>query len=466
MSEENRKKTVLVVDDEEDMRWLLANIIESEGFAVDQAANGQAAIDHLHNNVPDLVLLDIKMPVLDGIQTLQKIKQSHYPVPVIMLTAYGDIRSTVQAMKLGAYDYLTKPFENKTILFTIKRAVDYHSLQMEVENLRKQIHDQTSLVNLMGNSQQIQQISYQANQVAKTNFSVIIQGDTGTGKELVAHFIHSKSLRKDKPFVPVDCTAIPESLFESELFGYERGAFTGANQAKAGYFEMANGGTLFLDELANIPLGAQKKLLRVIQERCLYHLGGNRPIEVDVRIVAASNMPLDDEVTQGNFRRDLFHRLNEFTIYLPPLRERKEDIFFLAKKFLDETNSELGKKVNGFTPAAINKILENDWRGNVRELRNTIRRAVLLSPDMIEPQHLFQNQTSGNNNSGGMADPLLFSQTGASLHEIAQRTTEEVEKKVIENTLQSTKGNKVKAAKLLQVDYKTLYRKMKRYQLM
>lgn len=464
MKPEVDKKTILVVDDEEDMRWLLANIIGAEGLNVELAANGQEALDYLQKAVPDLVLLDIKMPKINGLETLARIKQTLPPVPVIMLTAYGDIRSTVKAMKLGAYDYLTKPFDNEEILFTIKRAVEFHSLQQEVETLKKQLKDQGSLVNLMGNSHQIQQIGYQVDQVAKTNFTVIIQGETGTGKELVAHFIHSKSNRRDKPFVPVDCSAIPESLIESELFGFEKGAFTGANQGKAGYFEMANKGTLFIDEVANIPMSTQKKLLRVLQERRLYHLGGTKPVEIDVRIVAASNLPMDVEVEKGNFRRDLYHRLNEFTIFLPPMRERKEDVLFLAKKFLDETNSELGKTVNGLSPAAINQLLEHDWPGNVRELRNTVRRAVLLCPDIIEPQHLFQGQQVIS--SSKQANHLMIEQTGASLHEIAQRTVEAVEKKAIENTLQSTKGNKVKAAKLLQIDYKTLYRKMKKYHLM
>ncbi len=455
------KKTILVVDDEEDMRWLLSNILGSEGFTIKLAADGQQALDYLTKVMPDLVLLDIKMPRLDGIQTLQKIKQRLYPVPVIMLTAYGDIRSTVQAMKLGAHDYLTKPFDNEEIIFTIKRAVRYHCLQREVEDLKKQLQDHTSLVGLMGNSHQVQQLSYQVDQVARTNFTVIIQGETGTGKELVAHFIHSKSLRKDKTFVPVDCSAIPESLMESELFGFEKGAFTGANQSKAGYFEMANKGTLFLDEIANIPPGIQKKLLRILQERRLYHLGGTKPIDVDVRIIAASNMPMEEAVEEGSFRRDLYHRLNEFTIFLPPLRERREDILLLAKKFLDETNSELGKKINGFSPPAINQLLAYDWKGNVRELRNTIRRAVLLSPDIIEPPHLFQTQQAASHTQG---DFLPLMQTG-SLHEITQRTVEEVEKKVIQSTLESAKGNKAKAAKLLQIDYKTLYRKLKKYQL-
>ncbi len=456
------KKTILVVDDEEDMRWLLSTIIGTEGLKVDLAANGEEALDYLRQSIPDLVLLDIRMPKLDGLQTLQKIKETLPPLPVIMLTAHGDIRSTVKAMKLGAYDYLTKPFDNEEIVFTIKRAVEYHSLQKEVEELKQRLKEQVSLVSLMGNSHQIQQISYQVDQVAQTNFTVILQGETGTGKELVAHFIHSKSNRKDKPFIAVDCSAIPESLMESELFGFEKGAFTGANQAKAGYFEMARKGTLFLDEISNIPLSIQKKLLRVIQERRLYHLGGTKPIEVDVRIVAASNLSMDKSVEDGSFRRDLYHRLNEFTLFLPPLRERREDILFLAKRFLEDTNSELGKKITGLSPAAVNQLLEYDWRGNVRELRNTIRRAVLLSPDIIEPQHLFQTRQPG---ASGHVDPSAFIQAGNSLHDITQRTVEAVERKAIENTLQSTRGNKVKTAKLLQIDYKTLYRKIKKYEL-
>ncbi len=455
--------TVLIVDDEQDMRWLLANILKAEGFIVQQAVDGLDAIGKVKKQPPDIVLLDIKMPTMDGMEALKKIKEINYSLPVIMLTAHGDIPSSVQAIKTGASDFLTKPFDNEQIVYTIKRVLDHFMLQQEVEFLREQLRDQSSLFSLMGTSHQIQRISYQVEQVAKTNFTVILQGETGTGKELVAHFIHRKSSRKDKPFVPVDCGAIPDTLIESELFGYEKGAFTGANQSKAGYFELAQDGTLFLDEVANIPLSTQRKMLRVLQERQFYRLGGNKPITVDVRIIAASNLMLDEEVNAENLREDLYHRLNEFTIYLPPLRERQEDILLLAKKFLHETSTELGKKLHGFSEEAINWLSEQEWRGNVRELRNVIRRAVLLSPDIIQPYHLFQSPISQFMPSN--MSPAANYNNRTSLKEISQAAIEQVEKQAIRQAIEEAHGNKVKAAQRLKIDYKTLYRKIKKYHL-
>ncbi len=453
------KANILVVDDEQDMRWLLSHILTSEGFGVCQAEDGQHAVTAVGQHPPDIVLLDIKMPRMDGMQALEKIKEINYAIPVIMLTAHGDIPSTVQAMRLGAYDFLTKPFDNEQIIFTISRALDHISLRREVQSLREQVKDKSSLFSLMGNSHQIQQISYQIEQVARTNFTVIIEGETGTGKELVAHFIHKGSPRKDSPFIPVDCSAIPDTLIESELFGYEKGAFTGAVGSKPGYFELAKGGTLLLDELANIPGNTQKKLLRVLQERQFFHLGGNKPIEVDVRVIAATNVPLEDEVRQDRLRRDLYHRLNEFTIYLPPLRERREDIVFLASKFLDETSVELGKRLRGFSPAAINFLVNHEWRGNVRELRNTIRRATLLSPDIIEPHHLIQAPPPAHPPNPVVSPPLTIT----SLHDIGQQAMEEAEKQAVRQALEQCQDNKLQAAKLLKTDYKTLFRKLKKY---
>jgi DNA-binding NtrC family response regulator len=456
-----RSARILVVDDEQDMRWLLTNILKAEGFKVQQAVDGVDAVAKVGRQAPDLVLLDIKMPQMDGMKALEKIKEIDYSLPVIMLTAHGDIPTSVQAIKMGAYDFLTKPFDNEQIVHTIKRTLDHFLLQREVQSLREQLKDQSSIFSLMGTSHQIQKISYQVEQVAKTNFTVILQGETGTGKELVAHVIHQKSPRKDKAFVPVDCGAIPDTLIESELFGYEKGAFTGANQDKAGYFEMAKGGTLFLDEVANIPMNTQKKLLRILQERQFYRLGGVKPIEVDVRIIASSNQMLDEEARLGNLRYDLFHRLNEFTIYLPPLREREEDILFLAKKFLDETSTELGKQLHGFSQQAISWLLSQKWRGNVRELRNAIRRAVLLSPDVIQLQHLAPITT----HQTGMSSESFFTpyDEDASLKQTGQAALEQAERQAIQQALDEAQGNKVKAARRLKIDYKTLYRKLKKY---
>jgi DNA-binding NtrC family response regulator len=459
----SRTPTILIVDDEQDMRWLLSNIIKSEGFNVQQAVDGRDAILKIKQSPPDLVLLDIKMPNMGGMEVLEKIKEIDFSLPVIMLTAHGDIPTSVQAIKMGAYDFLTKPFDNDQIMYTINRAFDHFLLQREVKSLREQLKDRSSLFSLMGTSHQIQKISYQVDQVAQTNFTVILQGETGTGKELVAHFIHRKSTRKNMPFVPVDCGAIPDTLIESELFGYKKGAFTGATQDKAGYFELAREGTLLLDEVANIPLNTQKKLLRILQERQFYRLGGTKAIEADVRIVAASNLLLEDEVRLGNLRHDLYHRLNEFTIYLPPLRERKEDILFLAKKFADETSTELGKNVHGFSQQAVNWLLSQEWPGNVRELRNNIRRAVLLSPDIIQPHHLSQKSLAKIPSTDETS--MISWSEESSLRDVGQNALEQAEIQAIKQALEEAQGNKVKAARQLKTDYKTLYRKLKKYKL-
>jgi DNA-binding NtrC family response regulator len=352
---------------------------------------------------------------------------------------------------------------------------------------------QKCLIDLTGDSIAIQQISRQIERVARTNFTVIVQGETGTGKELVAHMIHERSLRGTGPFVAIDCGAIPESLVESELFGYVRGAFTGAEGKKAGYFELARGGTLFLDEIANLPFAVQVKLLRGLQERRMFPLGSERSVTTDVRIIVASNVVLEDEVRAGRFRADLFHRLNEFKLVLVPLRDRREDIPILAEQFVQETHAELGKTVRKFSDEALQHLLTYDWPGNVRELRNTIRRAVLLSDEIIELKHVRQIlSTSVSPPVAGLQvisrpqpansdapRPVLpkslpsvmnlpFDRfpTGKSLHDIIREATTQIEKAVIQQVLQEVKGNKSAAAKRLKIGYKTLFRKLKAYELL
>mgnify|MGYP005844607633 CR=1 FL=1 len=453
---------VLAVDDQADMRWFLTHLLREQGFEVATAEDGEGALEQLKQEAPQVVLLDLKMPRLDGMKTLEQIKGIDPEVPVIVITAYGDVPSAVQAMKLGAYDYLTKPFDNEDLLFTVKRAVERQELLSQILNFKSQIPSGGTLHEVMGSSQQIQQVFREIQQVARSNFTVIIEGETGTGKEIVARAIHQQSARSKGPFIALDCGAIPETLIESELFGYEKGAFTGADRRKEGHVQLAEKGTLFLDEIANLPLTTQSKLLRALQERQIQPLGAKQPIPVDVRILVATNVSLEDEVKAGRFRQDLFHRLNEFTIRIPPLRERKDDILHLAKRFLDETNIELKKNVRGFEESAVTFLLSYPWPGNARELRNVIRRATLLSQDLIRPEHL-----SG---LGPKADALAtFSswevaiQDGLSLKEISQQAAVSVEKEVIQQVLSMTKGNKSRAARLLKIDYKTLYYKIKEY---
>ncbi len=328
----------------------------------------------------------------------------------------------------------------------------------------KVVESHLNLFELMGHSYSVQQIQRQIERVAETNFTVIVQGETGTGKELIARVIHEHSPRAHKPFIAVDCGALPDSIVESELFGYVKGAFTGADGRRAGLFEMAKGGTLFLDEIGNVSASVQMKLLRSLQERCIQPLGSETSIETDVRIIVASNAILEDEVREGRFRADLFHRLNEFKIYLLPVRERKDDILFLAERFRRETNEELGKDVTGFTASAEAYMLSYDWLGNVRELRNTVRRAVLLSNGVIELKHVQQilGRTSPLTDTGPSV-PVSKLYSGYGLHEVVHEATAHLEKTLIEHVLEETKGNKSQAAKRLQIGYKTLYRKLQEY---
>jgi two-component system nitrogen regulation response regulator GlnG len=321
-----------------------------------------------------------------------------------------------------------------------------------------------SIFDLMGHGFSVHQIKRKIQQVAHTNFTVIVQGETGTGKELVARLIHDNSDRADKPFLAVDCGAIPDTLVESELFGYVKGAFTGAEGKKAGYFELAKGGTLFLDEIANLPPTIQVKLLRSVQERRILPLGSGKNVTTDVRIIVASNVVLEDEILAGRFRADLFHRLNEFKIYLLPLRDRREDILVLAERFRRETNAELHKNVKGFSAEAQTYLLAYDWPGNVRELRNTVRRAVLLSVDMIELKHLRQAMSPAlGTPSVGVSAPQPDTKQGFALHDLVSEVTTQLERALIQHVLQETNGNKTQAAKLLKIGYKTLYRKMREY---
>ncbi len=331
---------------------------------------------------------------------------------------------------------------------------------------KKLTGNKQTIFDMMGQSFSVHQINQKIQQVANTNFTVILEGETGTGKELVASLIHECSNRAKQPFLTVDCGAIPDTLFESELFGYVRGAFTGADGKKAGYFELAKGGTLFLDEIANLPPSIQIKLLRSVQERRIFPLGSEKNVATNVRILVASNVVLEDEVRLGHFRADLFHRLNEFKIYLLPLRQRREDILRLAERFRHEANTELGKNAKSFSPEAQMHLRTYDWPGNVRELRNTVRRAVLLTADVIEQKHLSQVLSPTLTTPLAQTTlPISTMQQGYALHDIVNQLTEEVEKALIQHVLQQTNGNKSQAAKLLRIGYKTLHRKLKEHAL-
>jgi len=472
--------SVLVIDDEADMCDMISHVLSQAGYTTYLATNGNAGLELFHKKSPGVVILDLRMPEIDGMEVLRQIKTANHEVPVIIITAHGEVRSAVEAVKLGAYDFLNKPFDNEELILTVKKAVEERAMRQEIYILKTQLNLAMPLLEQVGSSAEIVKVNELVDRVAPTNFTVVVYGETGSGKELVARNVHNRSARKDKQFVVVDCGSIPETLIESELFGYEKGAFTGAEQKKLGQFEAASGGTLFLDEIGNLPRSMQGKLLRVLQERRVRRLGGHKEIEIDVRVVVAGNERLESLVESGRFRMDLYQRLNEFCIEIPPLRKRKDDIVFLCKKFLDSTNKELNKNVRGVSKEALEILLGYDWPGNVRELKNVIRRAVLLASENIEPQHLLiktleqkqmpyivSEQTANvlyqKKDDTFPLDLYSHLTEGFSLHTIITECVENAEKHLITDVLLRTKGNKAQAAKILKIDYKTIYSKVKKY---
>lgn len=453
---------VLVVDDEEEIRKILSHILEKEGFKVITAPDGQQAMERICFDTPDAVLLDVRMPGLSGMDVLKKIKEIDDDMPVVLITAYANIHQAVGAMKEGAYDYLAKPFDNNEVVWITSRALAEGKLRRNLKSINDRYKGNFSLIKSMGPSDNIGRLAADVHRVAKSDFSVIIMGETGSGKELVARAIHGDSARAEASFLAVDCGAIPENLLESELFGHEKGSFTGADRQTAGKFESAHGGTLFLDEIGNMPLGSQAKVLRVIQDRKLYRVGGNKPIPVDIRLLVATNQDLQEMAATGTFRKDLYYRLSEFTINVPPLRERKEDIPYLAKRFLDMANIELNKIITGFTDAAVETLMSYNWPGNVRQLRSVIRRATLVARDEITEKDLSIKRAE----VPGLAfSPKVHGTPwkNASLSEIVQQSVLAVEKEVLNEVLRFTGGNKARAARLLQVDYKTIHTKVKKF---
>ena len=455
---------ILVVDDRPEICRLATDYLLEQGFRVIAAQNGAEAVRLVEEESPDLVLMDINMPVKDGIQALREIIKRNPAMPVIMMSAQTEIPPAVEAMKLGAKDYLMVPFDPEELLMRVNRVLEETRLKREIGHLRKMLGNAKDLCEVMGYSPQIRAIYDQISTVARTDFTVIIYGESGSGKELVARAVHQNSRRAEGPFLPVDCGSIPENLIESELFGHERGAFTGAYERKKGSFERATGGTLFLDEIGNLPKNMQAKLMRGLQERKIERVGGSGLIDIDIRVIVAGNQRLQDLIAEGKFREDLFHRLNEFMIEIPPLRRRKEDLVYLANRFVDETAAELNKKCPRVSPQALQLLHDYDWPGNVRELRNAIRRAVLLTDsDQILPEHL----TVLGMGTRSAAAPLvsLGAFPAMPLRDIVRQFSRDIEQKIISEALDKTGGNKSRAAKMLQIDYKTILTKINAYKL-
>src|SRR6266550_3543674 len=475
---------VLIVDDDQDLLHALPQALRlrMDGLTVDTADSAVAALDLIGAWDYDAIVTDIKMPGMDGLQLLTEIRVHRPDTPTLMISGYGEHDLVVHALRSGAFDFIQKPIDRDYFVASLLRATQMHELSRRakeqqvalerhlnkleaiVEERTRDLRETNKVVesplrSLEGPSGQMEKIFQQIKQVANSPLTVLVQGETGTGKELVARAIHQLSDRREKPFVAVDCGAMPDTLIESELFGHEKGAFTGAHQRKAGQFQLAEGGSLFLDEIVNLPLPTQAKLLRALQERQVQPLGGKQPVPVDVRIIAASNLRLEQEVRAGRFRQDVYYRLNEFVITLPPLRER-DDILHLANDFLAEASIELGRPCREISEAAAQCLLRHAWPGNVRELRNVIRRAILLASDVIEPEHLSFLTVDA---SVATAIREEAGTIGASLKELADAAAADAEQQAIRRVLQATKGNKSEAARLLRTDYKTLHLKMKQY---
>jgi len=444
---------ILIIDDNESLRYTLESVLEENGFASKSVEDGLKAIEEVRSKQYDLVICDMKMPKMDGMQILAEVKKIDPEIPFIILTAFGDIKNAVEAMKQGASDYLTKPFDNDGMILTLRKALEIKYLNKELAILRKRTDDTYKGGGIIGASKEMKEVFDQVNIVAPTNLTVLIQGESGTGKEVIANMIHRASARAEKPFIAVDCGAIPESLIESELFGHEKGAFTDAKSQREGKFEQANGGTIFLDEITNLSDSNQIKLLRAIQERKVTRIGGKRALTLDVRILTATNVRLADAVNNNKFRADLYYRLNEFHMDLPPLRSRTGDLDQLVKHFISDANEELNKSVLTVSDEVMKKIKAHHWPGNVRELRNTIRRAVLLTPGNIMEKISITDDVAPktfNDNNNDESDNTTF-----------ETLTKKAEKDAILSALDESGGNKSKAAKLLNMNERTFYRKLK-----
>jgi DNA-binding NtrC family response regulator len=452
--------TLLIIDDDRTNCRLIKAIFSAEGMEVAAAHDGQAGIDRVITDPPDVLLLDLRMPGLDGLEVLAKLKQEVPALPVVMLTGHQDVKSAVRATQLGAFDYVTKPFINEELIVVVRRALQTRALQLEVEELRRQLGAGGDLASQMGPSPQVRDLVEQVRTVAGTSFTVLVIGETGSGKELVAQAIHRGSERRAKPFVAIDCGAIPEQLLESELFGHEKGAFTGAERKKQGRFELAQGGTFFLDEVGNLPMNLQAKLLRVLESREIQPVGADKSAVLDVRFVAATNDDLQARVAEGQFRADLYFRLAQYTIALPALKDRPEDISYLARRLLAEVSVELRRPVQQIAPNALALLEAHPWPGNVRELRNVIRQAVLMTKDLVIGGDVVRALLR---KPGAARHVVGAKPTGASLREVAAEAAEAAERRAISEALRSARGNKSRAARALDTDYKTLHLKMKRF---
>ncbi len=464
-------KRILVADDEESIRWVLSKALTKQGYEIDLADNGQDALLMSRKQSYDLAILDIKMPGMTGLDLLNKLQEQSPKTLVVIMTAESSMKNAVEAMKRGAYDYITKPFDLEALDAIILKAQKASEVSEEVGRLKDELKDHYQLERtIIGESHPMQAIYKVLGKVAPSDVTVLVSGESGTGKELIARAIHFNSPRLGKPFIALNCAAIPRELLESELFGHEKGAFTGATERKIGKFEQANGGTLFLDEIGDMPLELQAKLLRVLQEREVTRTGGNTTIQVDVRIVAATNQQLKEKVRNREFREDLYYRLNVVPLEIPPLRERREDIPALVDYFINKTHEDYGTQAQGVTEAAMELLKSYSWPGNVRELENTLQRAALLSPDALLDDDDFPELQGGSTagEAGTSLEGLIAKKLQDSLtqidlqdmHNLYEMVLHQMERPLINIVLEKTRGNQVKAAEVLGINRNTLRKKI------
>lgn len=446
------KFTLLLVDDEKSIRETLKIVLENAGYIVITAGDGFEAIEHLNYNMVDILITDLRMPGMNGIQLMEKALEIDPFIETIFISAYADIKAAVKALKMGAFDYIEKSFSTEELIFTVKKAVERKKLIEENQNLKRRIDGEYSYEGVIGKNAKMQRLFSLVDRIANTKANVLLTGESGVGKDVFAKLVHKKSSQDLEKFVPINCGAIPENLIESELFGHEKGAFTGAMHTQRGKFELAHKGTLFLDEIGELPLPMQVKFLRVLQEKQFYRIGSEKSIQVDVRIIAATNKNLMEEIKRGRFREDLYYRLNVVNMEIPPLRERKEDIPLLAEKFLSEFAKEYNKNLRYIDIEAIDYLVDYKWKGNVRELRNAMERAVLFADfkeEFLLKEHL----------------PMEI--TGITKEDKSKRkvhmSLRDYEKIIIENTLKRNQGNKTKVAEILGIRRQTLYNKIREY---
>lgn len=445
---------ILIVDDEKSIRETLKIIFKNLSYNVFTAQSGPDALSIIKSNVIDILITDLRMPVMDGIELMNKALEIDSCIETIFISAYADIKAVVQAVKLGAFDYIEKSFSTDELVFTIEKAIELKKLKEENRNLRRQIEGKYNYDGVIAKSEGMQKVINLVDRVANSKANVLLTGESGVGKDVIAYYTHKNSNRSNNSFIVVNCGAIPENLIESELFGHEKGSFTGADRTSKGKFELADNGTVFLDEIGELPLHAQVKFLRVLQEKQICRIGSENSIGIDVRIIAATNKSLSEEVEKGNFREDLYYRLNVINIDIPPLRERKDDILVLTEYFLQMYANEYDKKTKYFDMEAVTYLLNYAWKGNVRELKNVIERSILLSNDeeFIKKKHLPQEITG--------LDKEYIEEAKEN-----EKTLEDYEKIIIENTLKRFRGNKTKTAEVLGIKRQTLYNKLKGYNL-